>query len=296
MPSIRLAAAAFKMGAVNSFDDFGDHVSRLVDQAAAHNPDFLVFPEMFTMEIMNSFSEEDFLLKLSCLARQTGDYVALFRQLAREKGFHIVAGSHLVEDEGKFYNVSHLFAPDGQVLVQRKCHLFPMETLYTAPGDRLHVFPTEKAKIAILTCYDLEFPEAARLVTLNGAEVIFSPSATLDEQGYWRVRHSGQARCIEDQVYVVHCGLIGEAAGLNFWGMASILTPCEPGFPIKGVAAESPVNEEAVIVADVDTDRLHEIRAKGAATTLKDRRWDVINALYQLECSSAAGAKARTGQ
>jgi hypothetical protein len=128
---------------------------------------------------------------------------------------------------------------------------------------------------------------------LKGADILFSPSATLDEHGYWRVRHCAQARCIEDQVYVTHCSLLGDIGGLTFWGMASILTPCDKGFPQKGIAAESASNEEKVISAEVETDMLYEIRKAGAATTLKDRRWDMIDYLYKFESEEPSGSKNR---
>jgi predicted amidohydrolase len=296
MTSIRVSAVPFKAGPVRSFSDFADHAARCVEQAAARAPDFLVFPELFTAELMNFFDGRDIVGKFARLTKYTGDYVSLFRGLARDKGFYILAGSHLTESGGRFYNTGHMFTPDGQVWEQKKCHLVPLETAWTTPGDGLHVFETEKVKLGILTCYDLEFPESARLVTLKGAELLLSPSATLDEPGYWRVRHCGHARAIEDQVYVVHCSLLGNAAGIPFWGMASVLTPCDTGFPAKGIAAESPLNEEAVITADLDLARLHEHRERGTVTTLKDRRWDVIEALHAFEGRQPEGSRAKDAQ
>ena len=77
--------------------------------------------------------------------------------------------------------------------------------------------------------------------------------------------------------------VIGGIPGLQFWGLSSILSPCEAGLPEKGIVAEGPVNEESVITAEVDTEKLYEIREKGAAPTLKDRRWDLLENLYELE-------------
>lgn len=289
MAKIKLSAVSFEAGPVKGFEDFSDHVTKLVNQAANDNPDFLVFPELFTAEIMNSFEGGELPEKFARLTQYTDHYIDLFTSLAKDQGFYIVAGSHLKETDGKFYNTSHVFTPDGEVWEQRKCHLFPVETSWTTPGDELAVFETEKVKFSILTCYDLEFPEAARLATLKGADLLLSPSATLDEHGFWRVRHCGHARCIEDQVFVLHCSLLGNVAGLPFWGMASIMTPCDKGFPKKGIAAESQPNKEGIIAAEVDKDMLYAIRKEGAATTLKDRRWDMLNALYELESDATKG-------
>ncbi len=290
MAKIRVSAVPFKAGPVSSFDDFADHVARLVERAAAESPDILVFPELFTIELMHFFEGHDIIEKFARLTTYTGDYLSLFQGLARDKALYIVAGSHLREREGKFYNTAHLFTPEGKVWEQEKCHLVPFETAWTSPGDELKIFETEKVKFSILTCYDLEFPETSRLMTLRGADLLISPSATLDEQGYWRVRHCGHARCIEDQVYVVHCSLLGNVAGLPFWGMASVLTPCDTGFPRKGIAAESPLNEESVATADLDTEMLYENRRKGTVTALKDRRWDVLDSLHAFESRKLTGS------
>jgi len=292
MSQIRLSVACFKAGVVSSFDDFAEHVSCLTDQAARENPDFLVFPELLTLELISSFESTNSPEKYFHLAGYTNAYLDLFTRLAKNKGFYIVGGSHLRETNGKLYNTSHLFAPDGEIMEQRKCHLFPDEVATTSPGEYLAVFETEKVRISLLTCYDLEFPEATRLVTVQGAELLLSPSATASMHGYWRVRHCAQARCVENQVFVAHGSLLGTADGAPFYGAASILTPCDGDFPEKGIAAESAFNKEAIATAEIETEMLHEIRKAGVATTLKDRRWDILDALYQFESTAPNGSKA----
>jgi len=291
MSQIRVSAACFKAGNINNFDDFAEHVLRLTNQATQNCPDFLIFPELLTYELTSFFENKESREDYFRLASYTDSYLDLFTHLAKDKGFYIVGGSHLREFNGKLYNTGHLFTPDGGVLEQRKCHLFPDEVPMTTPGDALSVIETDKVKLSLLTCYDLEFPEAARLVTVQGAELLLSPSATASVHGYWRVRHCAQARCVENQVFVAHCSLLGTVDDTSFHGAASILTPCDGDFPKKGIAAESPFNEEAIATAEIDTAMLYQIRQSGAATTLKDRRWDVLNALYQFECTSPNGSK-----
>lgn len=293
MSKVRISAISFRCKTISHFDDFGDHVKRLVRQATDDRPDFIVFPELFTNEIMTFFEEQDLLARFRRMPDYTEDYKNLFINLAKENGVYIVAGSHVTEKNGKFFNTSHFFTPDGHIREQSKTYLFPPEkAVGITPGERIEVFQTEKAKVSILICYDLEFPEVCRLATLKGAEIFFSPSATLDEHGFWRVRHCGHARCIEDQVFVSHCSLLGEwgLPGLQFQGASSVLTPCDKGFPDKGIAAESPFNEEAIATAEVETELLYEIRKQGAAPTLKDRRWDMMEALHGLEAQKHSAA------
>ncbi len=286
MSSVRISAVSFRAGPVTSFAGFVEHVTRLVDNAGRERPDFVVFPELFTLELMSMFPEAPLPELFARLSDYTDDYLQLFRCLAQDRGFHIVAGSHFTRAGDAHYNTSHLFTPAGEVIAQRKCNLFPPEKAFGAsPGDSLAVVQTEKARVAILICYDLEFPEVARLATLRGAEILFSPSATLGEAGFWRVRHCGQARCVEDQVYVVHSSLLGGPGvhGLEFWGNASILTPCDGAFSAKGIAAEGPFNTEAVVTAEVETELLYEIRERGSAPVLADRRRDLFEELVEAE-------------
>lgn len=101
MAKIRISAAGFKAGPIKTFGDFADHCTQLVDQARSDTPDFLVFPELFTTELMTFFEESDLLAKFAKLATYTDDYRSLFKELAKKNGFHIIAGSHLKEVDGK---------------------------------------------------------------------------------------------------------------------------------------------------------------------------------------------------
>lgn len=283
MTTIRVSAVSFRADPVASFEDFAGHIDALVRQASTEKPDLLVFPELLTAALLGAFRETDFVEKFRRLPTFTESYVNLFRGLAREHGVSIAAGSHLIEAAGKLFNTGHLFTPEGEVCEQRKCHLVPIETAWATPGDSIQVFETRKAKVAIPICYDLEFPETCRLMTLKGADILLCPSATLDEQGYWRVRHCGHARCVENQVYVVHSSLVGSLDGIPLWGMSSILTPCDVGFPSRGTAAESSPNEEAIVTAELDLGRLYTVREQGSVRTLKDRRRDILSELWASE-------------
>lgn len=69
---------------------------------------------------------------------------------------------------------------------------------------------TPWGKLAILTCYDIEFPEAARIAADKGVELILCPSYTETVSGYYRVRNTSQARAIENQLFVALSGIVGE--------------------------------------------------------------------------------------
>ena len=282
MTTVRISTATFQAGRVETFSDFAEHVTRLVSQAAIDKPDFLLFPEIVTAELISFFGETDLPRHVKRLADYTDDYLQLFYGLARQHGIYIVGGSHVRKLDDRLYNVAHMFSPEGEVFEQQKLHLIPLEKALFEPGRQLSVWDTEKAKICLLTCYDMEFPETVRLATLRGAEIVLSPSATSGVSGYWRVRHCAQARCIENQIFVAHSSLLGEVIpGAPFRGRSSILCPCDTAIRENGVVAEGAMDQEGVISAEIDTGWLKEIRIRGEVTPLNDRRRDVIEALYR---------------
>ena len=91
------------------------------------------------------------------------------------------------------------------------------------------------------------------------------------------MRHSCQARALENQIYVIHSCLVGTPP-IEFmagWGRASILSPCEPPWTPNGVIAEAEANKECVITGELDLKLLRKKRKRGIATTLKDRRPEI---------------------
>lgn len=108
---------------------------------------------------------------------------------------------------------------------------------------------------------------------MNGADIIFCPSYTFTEAGFWRVRHCAHARAIENQVYFVHCPTVGEPGAPlpDGYGRASILSPCDSAWPANGIVVEAEMNEHTIITGTVDMDELYENRKSGAATTFNDR-------------------------
>ena len=142
----------------------------------------------------------------------------------------------------------------------------------------MRLFDTPFGKIAILICYDIEFPELSRMVCEAGADILFVPWCTDDRQGFLRVRYCCHARAIENQVYVVHTSTVGnlpvEGLGLHY-GQAAIITPSDFPFARDGIAAEGTLNIEQVVVAEVDLRDLESNRIKGSTIPLYDKRKDV---------------------
>src|SRR5690606_25776087 len=101
------------------------------------------------------------------------------------------------------YNECYIYAPDGDWEVQGKLHMtrFEKEEFFVTPHQKFRLFDTELGKMAVVICYDVEFPEIARAAARQGADILVVPSCTDERQGYLRVRYCAHARAIENQMY-----------------------------------------------------------------------------------------------
>lgn len=277
---LRVSAIQYHLHDIRSFEEFVKQCEHYVKTAQEYDADFVLFPELFTTQLLSIGDDQGNPLNILELPTFTEPYKALFTSLAKETNMHIVGGTHIIEREGRLYNVAHLFYPNGTIEEQVKLHITPFERegWNMAAGDGLRVFDTDKGRIAILTCYDIEFPEIVRMAKAKGADVIFCPSCTDDRHGFHRVRYTSHARAIENQVYVVLTGTVGSISvdlmRANF-GQAAIITPNDIPFPPKGLLAEGELNHDMLVSADLDLSLLYEVRKKGSVTTWRDRRTDL---------------------
>lgn len=278
---MRVSAIQYHLHTISSFQDFADQVEHYVRTAAEFESDFILFPELFTTQLMSIGDENGKALTIEQLPNFTEDYYALFSKLAKEHNVHIIGGTHIIRREGKLLNAAYLFYPDGHYEEQCKIHITPTEVKEwnMGQGDALRVFDTDKGRIAVLVCYDVEFPEIVRMAKARGIDVLFCPSCTDDRHGFHRVRYSCHARTIENQIYVVVTGTVGSLPTVDFmrgnFGQAAVLTPNDVPFPPKGILAEGEINHDMVITADLDLSLLYEVREKGSVTTWRDRRTDL---------------------
>lgn len=276
---VRIAAVQYKLRHIEDWEGFANQVRFVLHSAADYQPHYVLLPEIFTTQILSFMDNEDVPKAVRELSAYTDRYVELLRELAMKHNFFLIGGSHPTMREGRLLNTAYLFTPNGEVHTQDKIHRtrWEKEKWHTDHGDALKVFHTPHAKIGILICYDIEFPELARRLSEEGAEIVFVPSCTDDRQGFLRVRYCCHARAIENQIYVAMTSTVGNlpVAGLRLhYGQASIITPSDFPFARDGIAAEGVMNEEQIVVADVDLALLDENRLKGTTIPLLDKRTD----------------------
>jgi predicted amidohydrolase/GNAT superfamily N-acetyltransferase len=273
---VRIAAVQYLLRPIACFEDFAKQVEFFVHSAKDYKSHFVLFPEFFTMQLLSYINEPAPALAVRRLARMAPQYEQLFIRLAKETGIYIIGGTHPVFQRGKVFNAAHLFTPNGQVFRQKKVHLTPTESgpYQLSRGHGLYLYHTDFGNIAILICYDVEFPEVARVMAEAGAEILFVPSCTDGREGFCRVRYCAQARAIENQVYVAMTGTVGNLPLVPYmatnYGQAAILTPSDYFFARDGIAAEGTINQEQLVVADVDLDLLDEQRVNGSVIPLQD--------------------------
>ncbi|WP_221568802.1 bifunctional GNAT family N-acetyltransferase/carbon-nitrogen hydrolase family protein [Alkalihalobacillus sp. TS-13] len=284
---VRITTIQYMMKQIYTFDEFANQVEYYTDVASDYGSDFAVFPEIFTTQLMSYLDEKSPSQAVRRLTEYTEDYIELFTELAVRYNVNIIGGSHFVEEDGKIYNIAYLFRRDGTIEKQYKLHITPNERKWwgVSPGDKVNVFDTDCGKIAILICYDIEFPELSRYVTDKGARIIFTPFCTDDRQGYLRVRYCAQARAIENQVYTVLSGTVGnlpQTENMDIqYAQSGIFTPSDFTFPRDGIVGECNPNIETVVVGDVDLEILRRHRRSGSVMQLRDRRRDLYEVIMK---------------
>lgn len=282
---VRICAIQYMMKKIDSFQDFTRQIEYYVDVASDFGSDFAVFPELFTTQLMSFLEEKRPDQAVRRLAKYTDQYIEVFTELAVRYNVNIVGGSHFVEEDGDIYNVAYLFRRDGTIEKQIKIHATPNERKWwgISEGNEINVFDTDCGKVAIQICYDIEFPELARIAVDKGANIIFVPFCTDDRQGYLRVRYCAQARAVENQVYTCIAGTVGNLTHVENmdiqYAQSGIFSPSDFGFARDGIVGECDANVDTVVVGDVDLEKLRRSRNSGSVRQLRDRRRD----LYQIE-------------
>jgi predicted amidohydrolase/ribosomal protein S18 acetylase RimI-like enzyme len=287
---VRVCVVQYQMRLVSNFQAFAEQCEYFLDVAAEYQCDFIVFPEIFTTQLLSLVQSDTPAAAIRKLSEFTPAYLELFTRLAVKYNVNIIGGSHFTVEDSDLFNISYLFRRDGTLGKQYKLHITPAEKHWwgVKGGNRLEVFDTDKGKIAVQVCYDIEFPELTRIAVERGAQMIFVPFCTDERYAYLRVRYCAQARCVENHVYVAISGSVGnlpnvESLGIHY-AQSGIFTPADIPFKRDAIAAECTPNIETVIFEDLDLELLKKHRQSGSVLNWQDRRTDLyeVRALQNL--------------
>ncbi|MFF3678344.1 carbon-nitrogen family hydrolase [Streptomyces sp. NPDC002120] len=223
--------------------------------------DLVVLPELWPV---GAFAYEQFETEAEPLDGPT--YEAMSKA-ARDAGVWLHAGS-VVEraGDGSLYNTALVLSPAGELAATyRKIHRFGFdqgEAVLMSPGDSLTTVELPEQTLGIATCYDLRFPELFRgLVDAGATTMVVAAGWPARRRSHWTLLN--RARAVEDQSYVLACGLAGTHAGVEQAGHSLVVDPWGE------VLAEAGPGE-AVLTVDLDPAKVRETRAQFPA--LKDRR------------------------
>ncbi|MDA0838468.1 MAG: carbon-nitrogen hydrolase family protein [Planctomycetota bacterium] len=177
-----------------------------------------------------------------------GPTTAMLCSLCSELGVWVVFGM-LELDGDKIFNSAPLIGPEGLVGVYRKVHLpFLGVDRFTTPGDRpFEVFGTPIGNIGINICYDAAFPESARVLALQGADLIVLPT-NWPGKAICYSEHVIATRCLENRINYVACDRVGEEGGTKFIGNSVIYDYA------ANELARAGADEEELIFADLDVE------------------------------------------
>jgi len=229
----------------------------LAEKALKFNPNLIIFPEMFATGFAYPYINKiakDYFIELT----------SFLTNLSYKTNAHIVGGSIPELFEGKLYNTSIVFSPDRKAAgFYRKIHPFAQtdESKYCTGGDRISIIETHLAKLGIIICYDIRFPEIARKLTLEGAEILIVPAQfPRPREHHWNAVL--KSRAIENQVFLIGVNRVG-GRNPDYFGHSIAVDP-------YGIVLDELDDKEGLLICEIDLGRIEEVRK--AMPVLLDRR------------------------
>ena len=273
MTSIKLALCQ-----MNVIDDKKENLKNacsMISQSVSENVDIVVLPEMFNCPYSNDKFIE------YCETEEDSHTLNTISSLAQENNVYILAGSIPEKENDNLYNTSYLFNRKGEILAKhRKMHLFDIdvkdritfkESDVLTAGDNFTIANTEFGKIGIGICYDVRFPELARVMVENGALILFYPGAFNMTTGpaHWELLF--RSRALDNQVFCVGVApALNKDASYHSYGHSIITNPW-------GEIIVQASEKEELIISEIDLDEIKKIREE--LPLLKNKRKDLYEVI-----------------
>ncbi len=193
-----------------------------------------------------------------------GPTIKRMQELARKHQMALIVPIYEIEQEGVYYNTAAVIDSSGKYLGKYRKHHIPhvapgfWEKFYFRPGNLGYpVFDLGFVRIGVYICYDRHFPEGARALGLNGAEIVFNPSATVAglSEHLWKIEQPAHA--VANGYFIGAINRVGTEAPWNighFYGSSYF---CDP----RGqIIAQASRDKDEVLTADLDLDQIREVR------------------------------------
>ena len=253
-----ISTTQFSLNAISSQDEFWNRVEICILKSKVKSADCILFPEYFSLSWLlfkcriSGYGNLSFLEQLQKANEFHDEFINNFFELTMKHNICIVAGTYpviMTDSSKKIVNRCYVFNPEDLKQTNQKFSFYQDKLNMTRFEDEVWKikggspdithFMLKGFKIGIAICYDIEFPSYCAEFVKDKVEVILVPSCTEDIHGYWRVRYCAQARCIENQTYVVMSSIVGghkDFPEINVHhGQGGIYTPCDIGYPPGGI-------------------------------------------------------------
>ncbi|MBA3916111.1 MAG: carbon-nitrogen hydrolase [Acidobacteriales bacterium] len=294
MPQYPFRVGLVQMSATPSPEENLERAIERVREAAGRGAQVICLPELFLTQYFCQREDPALFDLAETIPGPTTERMA---QVAKELHVSIVVSLFEKRAVGVYHNTAVMIGGDGAIIGKyRKMHIpddpLYYEKYYFTPGDLgFRAFDTEHGKVGTLVCWDQWYPEGARLTAMQGAQVLFYPTAIgwhpAEKAEYGEAQHDAwrtiqRAHAIANGVYVAVVNRVGfetgnirgnqaSGQGLEFWG-ASFL--CDP---FGRVIAEASHDKEEILIGEVDSRQMEEVRRNWPF--LRDRRIDAYGAI-----------------
>jgi predicted amidohydrolase len=247
-------------------------IEKAVVKAKSQSADIVIFPELS----LTGYVVRDQIYELA--ETVPGPSTKILEGIAKRTKMHIVFGMPELTDktQATIYNTAVLVGPNGLLGKYRKMYL-PTHSVfeekrYFRPGYEAAVFDTELGKIGLIICYDIFFPEVARLTRLKGAQLIVCISASPGiRRAYFEVLTT--ARALENTAYLAFVNLVGIEDGLQFWGGSRLIGP-------QGrIIAKAKYDDEDQVTGNVNYADIRSVET--FVPTLRDLRPELFDKLKE---------------
>jgi predicted amidohydrolase len=252
-----------------------DFVRREADE---HGADLVVFPEMATTGYVEPFSDSAFVKRLYEESEHVpGPTTTVLAEAAAASKVHVIFGVSRLHDTipGVLYNSAVLLGPDGEIIgVHDKMHASMEEKNYYVAGNTADVFDTSIGKLAMEICYDVRFPELARIHALKGAEVIVSIWSSFVQPGKvpsTSIIERCATRSMENGLFFLGCNRSGQEGDRLYYGRSVLCAPSGE------IIASSDNDSEEVVRGELLGELV--VRQRSYLTVFRDRRPELYGML-----------------
>ena len=249
----------------------------MIEESISKNADFIILPEMFNCPYSNDkfieYGEKE----------KSSETLSEISKLAKSNNAYILAGSIPEIEEDKLYNTSYLFDRQGNVIAKhRKMHIFDIdvkrkitfkESDVLTAGNDFTIADTEFGKVGIGICYDIRFPELAKIMVENGALILIYPGAFNMTTGpaHWELLF--RSRAMDNQAFCIGVApALNNDASYHSYGHSIITNPW-------GEVIAQASEKESLIISEIDLSEIKKVREE--LPLLKNKRDDLYEVIQK---------------